>query len=330
MQTRRIGPFDVSATGLGCMKLSHAYAMPPPPAEAERLLGRALDLGCTLFDIAALYGFGANETLVGRALRARRKEFVLASKFGVTGVDRKRAIDGGPQTLKRPCEESLRQLNTDVIYLYYLHRWGKLVPIADSVGSLAGFVRARKIRAIGLSEVSGEPLRRAHRVHPIGAVQSEYSLWTRNPEAAVLDACRELGAGFVALSPLARGLLADAVHDPDAFAKRGIRRGMPRVQSSVFAANLRLLDGFRALAREDSCSPANPALASMLAQGEHVVAIPGTTRLDHLEDNLAAAAVALGPAMLERLEAQINARTVSGPRYSQSVQAEIDTEEIPT
>src|ERR1700722_9841438 len=208
---RKLGPFSVSPIGLGCMNLSHAYGIPPPPDVAAAVLLHALDLGVTHFDTAALYGFGSNEELVGRTLAAHRARFTLASKCGIQGVKSdssvRRVIDGRPQTLKQTCEDGLRRLRTDVIDLYYLHRWDKAVPIEESVGALAELKRQGKIRAIGLSEVSAATLRRAHAVHPIAAVQSEYSLCTRNPEIAVLGACREIGAALVAFSPLGRGFL---------------------------------------------------------------------------------------------------------------------------
>ena len=213
MQQRKLGPFGVSAIGLGCMNICHAYGAPVSEAQAERLLLAALDAGVTHFDTAALYGFGASETLVGKVLSAHRAKFTLASKCGMQGVDVAgdgklvRVIDGRPGTLKATCEAALQRLRTDVIDLYYLHRWDKSVPVEDSVGALADLVRAGKIRAIGLSEVSAATLRRAHAVHPIAALQTEYSLWTRNPEIAVLQACRELGVSFVAFSPVARGFL---------------------------------------------------------------------------------------------------------------------------
>eukprot|EP01036_Dinobryon_divergens_P050842 gene50842-68058_t len=199
---RRIGAFTVSSIGLGCMNLSHAYGVPPSFETAERLLLRALDLGCTFFDTAALYGFGANEELVGRVLAPHRQRFTLASKCGLTGVDGKRVVDGRPATLKKTCEDALLRLRTEVIDLYYLHRQDPKVPIEDSVGALADLVREGKIQAVGLSEVSSETLRRAHAVHPIAALQTEYSLWSRNAEIAVLAACREQGTAFVAFSPL--------------------------------------------------------------------------------------------------------------------------------
>jgi len=331
MQQRKLGPFQVGAIGLGCMNLSHAYGVPPSPDVGEAVLLRALELGVTHFDTAALYGFGANETLVGRVLGKHRSRYTLASKCGMTGVDGKRVIDGRPATIKRTCEESLQRLQTDVIDLYYLHRWDKAVPIEDSMGAMADLVREGKIRSIGLSEVSADTLRRAHAVHPVAALQTEYSLWTRNPEIAVLDACRELGVSFVAFSPVARGFLAGALTDPAqvaAFEAKDIRRAMPRFQSAHFAANLRLLDGYLGLAREAGCTPAQLALAWLLARGTDILPIPGTTSLAHLEENLKAADIVLAPDLVARLEALINARTVSGPRYPAATQVEIDTEEF--
>src|SRR5689334_19020303 len=221
MHNRTIGPFEVTAIGLGCMNLSHAYGTPPSAEQGERLLLAALDAGVTLFDTAALYGFGANETLVGRVLKHHRRRFTLASKGGMAGVPGddgvlRRVIDGRPEAIRRNCEDSLRRLQTDVIDLYYLHRWDRKVPIEESVGAMRRLVEQGKVRALGLSEVSAATLRKAHAVHPISAVQTEYSLWTRNPEIAVLEACRELGAAFVAFSPVARAFLCDALHDVSA------------------------------------------------------------------------------------------------------------------
>ena len=328
MQTRRIGPFEVGAIGLGCMNLSHAYGAPPPPEVAEALLLKALDLGVTLFDTAALYGFGANESLLGRVLAPHRARFTLASKCGMTGVDGVRVIDGRPETLRRSCEESLKRLRTDVIDLYYLHRWDRKVPIEDSVGALADLVRAGKVRAIGLSEVSAATLRRAHAVHPISALQNEYSPWSRNVEIAALEACRELGVALVAVSPVARGFLSGRLRDVSGFDAKDIRRAMPRFQGENFAANLRLLDGYAALADEAGCTPAQLALVWLLAKGPHIVPIPGTTNAAHLAENMDAVDVALAPAIVDRLDALVNRHTVAGPRYNAATQAEIDTEEF--
>ena len=222
MHMRMLAGVEVAEIGLGCMNLSHAYGHPPSPEDARRVLWRALDLGVTHFDTAALYGFGRNEELVGDALKPARDRIVLASKCGMQGVDGKRIIDGRPATLRRTLDASLRRMQTDRIDLYYLHRWDKTVPIEDSVGEMSRMVEAGKVRAIGLSEVSAATLRRAHAVHPISAVQTEYSLWTRNPEIAVLEACADIGAAFVAFSPLARGFLTGRNLNPDDFAERAV------------------------------------------------------------------------------------------------------------
>ena len=326
--TRSLGPFQVSPIGLGCMNLSHAYGVPPPPDDAAGLLLRALELGVTHFDTAALYGFGANEALVGRVLAPHRHRFTLASKCGMTGVDGQRVIDGRPKTLKATCEAALKRLRTDVIDLYYLHRWDKSVPIEDSVGALGELVDAGKIRAVGLSEVSAATLRRAHAVFPITALQTEYSLWTRNPEIAVLDTCRELGTAFVAFSPVARGFLPGTLRDVSAFDAKDIRRAMPRFAPANYAENLRLLDGVAEVAREAGCTLAQLSLAWLLHRGEHILPIPGTTSVAHLEENLAATRVTLTPAQLQRLDTLVHHDTVRGARYNAATQTEIDTEEF--
>ncbi len=332
MNTRRIGPFTVSAIGLGCMNLSHAYGAPPPPAQAEALLLRALELGVTMFDTAALYGFGANETLVSRVLQRHRQRFVLASKGGMAGVafddGVKRVIDGSPQAIRRNCEDSLKRLGAEVIDLYYLHRWDKRVPIEDSVGAMAELVREGKVRALGLSEVSATTLRRAHAVHPIVAVQSEYSLWSRNVEIGVLQACKDIGAALVAFSPTGRAFLTGALRDVTALDARDIRRGMPRFQPEHYARNLQLLDGYAAIAQDAGCSMAQLAIAWVLSRGEQVVALPGTTSTAHLEENLGADSVVLDSATLQQMDALINRHTVSGARYNAATQAEVDTEEF--
>ncbi|WP_395704135.1 aldo/keto reductase [Aquabacterium sp.] len=332
MQQRRLGPFSVSAIGLGCMNLSHAYGVPPSAEQGERLLLQALDGGVTLFDTAALYGFGANEELVGRVLKPHRSRITLASKGGMAGVafpdGIKRVIDGRPEAIRRNCEDSLRRLGTEVIDLYYLHRWDKRVPIEESVGAMAELVREGKVRALGLSEVSASTLRRAHAVHPIAALQTEYSLWTRNPEIAVLAACRELGIAFVAFSPLARAFLTGTLRDVSAFDAKDIRRAMPRFAPDTYATNLKLLADYGALAAEAGCSMAQLALAWLLARGEHVIPIPGTTRADHLAEDLGAAAVSLAPEVIGQLDALINQHTVVGERYNPAGQADVDTEQF--
>lgn len=333
MQQRNLGPFTVSALGLGCMNLSHAYGTPPTPEQGERVLLAALDAGVTLFDTAALYGFGANETLVGRVLKPHRQRITLCSKggmAGVTGADgvTRRVIDGRPQTLRSNCEDSLRRLQTEVIDLYYLHRWDKKVPIEDSVGELGRLVDEGKVRAIGLSEVSAATLRKAHAQHPIAALQTEYSLWTRNPEIAVLQACRELRASFVAFSPVARGFLCGELTDVSALDAKDIRRAMPRFEPDNYAANLKLLPGFTALAQEAGCTPAQLALAWLLHLGQDIVPIPGTTSLAHLHEDFRAAEVRLDASVLARVDAHVNQQSVRGNRYNPQSRSEVDTEEF--
>ncbi len=314
------------------MNLSHAYGAPVSAEQGERVLLAALDAGVTLFDTATLYGFGANETLVGRVMKQHRSRFTLASKCGMQGVDVAgdgklvRVIDGRPDTLRRTCEDSLRRLQTDVIDLYYLHRWDKSVPIEESVGALGELVRRGHIRTVGLSEVSAATLRRAHAEFPITAVQTEYSLWTRNPEIAVLDACRELGVAFVAFSPVARGFLCGDLTDVTMLDAKDIRRAMPRFAPEAYAANLKLLGGYRVIAQDVGCTPAQLALAWLLYKGEHIIPIPGTTRVEHLHDDLGAVNVRLDAATMARLEVLINERTVVGNRYAVQSASEVDTE----
>jgi aryl-alcohol dehydrogenase-like predicted oxidoreductase len=330
MRTRTLGPYEVSAIGLGCMSLSHAYGVPPDAADAAAVLRRALDLGYTMIDTAALYGFGANESLIGTALKDRRKDFVLATKGGMfRNAQGQREIDGRPDVIRKTCEESLQRLQTDVIDLYYLHRWDKRLPVEESIGALSDLVREGKIRTIGLSEVSAETIRRAHRAHPLTAVQTEYSLWTRNAEVAVLDACRELGIAFVAFSPLGRGFLTGKLRDVSGLPAKDIRLAMPRFQPEHFTRNLQLLDGLAAIAGENDCSMGQLAIAWVLAQRDDIIPIPGTTRVDHLEENAEAVDLALSPTTISRLNALINPQTVSGARYNAATQTEIDTEDMP-
>ena len=330
MQQRQLGPFSVSAIGLGCMNICHAYGPPVSEQQAERLLLTALDAGVTHFDTAALYGFGASETLLGKYLAKHRARFTLASKCGMQGVPnaegvKVRVIDGRPDTLKATCEDALKRLQTDVIDLYYLHRWDKQVPIEESVGALGDLVRAGKIRAVGLSEVSAATLRKAHAEYPIAALQTEYSLWSRNAEIAVLDACRELGVSFVAFSPVGRGFLCGAL-DLSAFDAKDIRRTMPRFSPEAHAANLKLLPAFQALASEVGCTPAQLAIAWLLHRAPHILPIPGTTSVAHLLDDLGAADVKLDAAVMARLDAHINQHTVHGDRYNAQANSEVDTE----
>ena len=330
MHTRKLGPFTVTGIGLGCMSLSHAYGAPPPESESAALLHKALDLGYTFLDTAAIYGMGANETLVGKTLKARRSEFTLASKGGLSAVDGARVIDGSPAAIRRNCEDSLRRLQTDVIDLYYLHRWDKKVPIEDSVGAMAALKREGKIRALGLSEISGPTLRRAHQVHPITAVQNEYSLWSRNPEISLIGACRALGVALVAFGSVGRGFFGAKLTTMAGLPKSDIRVTMPRFTGDNFTANLQLLDGLREIARDAGCSPAQAALAWTLGRGDDVISIPGTTRIAHLVENAEAADIAITPETAHRLEALFAGSAVHGARYAPGAQAQVDTEEWPS
>lgn len=323
---RRVGPFDVPAIGLGCMPLSHAYGVPPETEAGIALVRRALDLGVSFLDTATLYGGGRNEELVGRAIAGRRDEVVLASKGGMALIDGVKTIDGRPETLRAQVEASLVRLGVDVIDLYYLHRSDKRVPIGESVEALAALVAEGKIRSIGLSEVSVARLREALAVAPIAAVQNEYSLWTRNPELGMVAACRAAGVALVAFSPVARGFLAGAVSDPAAFAEKDIRRGMPRFQAAHWPANAALLPAWMALAAEAGRTPAQLALAWLLAQGEHVVPIVGTTSAAHLAEDVGALEVTVAPELLARASVLINQDTVDGPRYNTAQSVEVDAE----
>jgi len=328
MDKRKIGPFEVSAIGLGCMSMSHAYGAPPPREQAQNVLEGALDAGYTFFDTAAVYGLGHNETLVGEVLGPHRSQITLASKCGLT-VNGQRELNGRPEALKATCEESLKRLKTDVIDLYYLHRWDRRVPIEESVGALAGLVAEGKIRTIGLSEVSAPTLRRAHATHPITALQTEYSPWTRNPEIAVLDACRELGVAFVAFSPVGRGFLAGGVRDVSKLQPGDFRLGMPRFQGEAFEANLELFEEFEVLAAEAGCTPAQLCLAWLLAKDPIIVPIPGTTNPDHMREDAAAADVRLSARIVARVDDLVNDDTVTGFRYAPAMQASVDTERTP-
>lgn len=329
---RRLGSFSVSAIGLGCMNLCHAYGEPMDEVEAGHFLIAALNEGVTHFDTAALYGFGASEELLGRYLSMYRDRFILASKCGITGVDVSgngkpvRVIDGRPEILKATCEASLKRLRTDFIDLYYLHRWDRRIPIEESVGALADLVQEGKIRAIGLSEVSGATLRRAHAEYPIAAVQSEYSLWTRNPEISVLKVCRELGISFVAFSPLGRGFFTSIPPDPVKFHPKDIRRVMPRFASENWFHNLKLWDRVNNIAQNIGCTPAQLALAWLLQRDDYILPIPGTTKLEHLRENLESVNVILDRAIIVELEHIFAPSAIHGARYASQGEEEVDTE----
>lgn len=327
-RTRPLGDWHVPALGLGCMNLSHAYGSPPSAQVAENVLARALELGIRHFDSAALYGFGRNEELVGPVLAPFRKEIVLVSKCGMRGENGVRTIDGKPEKLRQDLEDSLRRLKTDVIDLYYLHRYDKQTPIEDSVGEMGRFVEQGKVRAIGLSEVSASTLRAAHAEYPITAVQSEYSLWSRNVELKVLAACKELGISFVAFSPLGRGFLTGVDLLPDTFEQKDIRAGMPRFQEPHFSQNRVLLNKLRRIAQQAGCTLAQLALAWVLSRGDNIHVIPGTTSTEHLEEDWEALDIDMTEDISQALSEVMNATSVSGPRYPEHTQKETDTEEF--
>ena len=318
METRRLGQgLEVGALGLGCMGMSDFYG-PRDEGEAIATLHRALDLGVTLLDTSDVYGPHTNEELLGRALRGRpRDSYVLATKFGIVrGADPGlRGVNGRPEYVRACCDASLKRLGLETIDLYYQHRVDPNTPIEETVGAMAELVRAGKVRHLGLSEASAATLRRAHAVHPITAVQSEYSLWTRDHEAVTLPACRELGVGFVAYSPLGRGFLTGRLRAVDDLAADDWRRASPRFQPGNFEANLALARHVEALAAEKGCTAPQLALAWVLGRGDDVVPIPGTKRVCYLEENLKALSVRLTPADFERLERLFPVGVAQGDRY---------------
>jgi aryl-alcohol dehydrogenase-like predicted oxidoreductase len=317
MEMRKLGRqgLEVSALGLGCLGMSDFYAG-RDEAESVATLNLALDRGITLFDTADMYGSGANEELVGRIVRERRDRVVVATKFGmVRGQDgRWRAVCGRPDYVRQACDASLRRTGLDVIDLYYQHRVDPEVPIEETVGAMAQLVASGKVRYLGLSEAAPATVRRAHAVHPISALQTEYSLWSRDPEAAILPAVRELGIGFVPYSPLGRGFLTGQIRSPDDLAPDDYRRTAPRFQGEAFRKNLDLVKEVEVMAADKGCSPAQLALAWVLAQGDDVVPIPGTKRRTYLEDNIGALDVTLDEADLERIDAIMPPGAAEGPR----------------
>ncbi len=323
MKTTLLGELKVSVIGLGCMGMSQSYGE-ADPAESARTLHRALDLGITFLDTANAYGAGRNEELLGSVLPARRSEFVLASKFGIVRhADGTRGVDGRPEQVALRCEESLRRLKTDHLDLYYLHRLDPKVPIEDTVGAMAKLVSAGKVRHLGLSEISAQTLRRAHAVHPITAVQSEYSLWTRDPEAHVLPACRELGVGFVPFSPLGRAMLTGRLND-SALPVNDLRADMPRFIGTNFQANREVVARLEAFAADRDRTAAQVALAWLLAQGSGIAPIPGTKRVTWLEEDVQAAELALDAAEIAFLTALLAPANIAGERYPPSLMKSID------
>lgn len=325
MQRRRLGRNgpEVSALGLGCMGMSEFYGA-ADEAESVATIHAALDQGLDFLDTADMYGPYTNERLVGRAIGGRRDDVVLATKFGFVrdpNDPTKREVNGRPERVREACEASLERLGIDTIDLFYLHRADARVPIEDTVGAMSDLVRAGKVRWIGLSEVGPETLARACSVHPIAALQSEYSLWTRDPEDGVLDACRRLGVGFVPYSPLGRGFLSGAIRSPDDFEPDDYRRRSPRFQGENFARNLALVDTVTAIARSKDATPAQLALAWVLAQGDDIVPIPGTKRRRYLNENIAALAIELTADDLCAIESAFPRAAVQGSRYPAAMMA---------
>lgn len=316
MESRTLGSLTVSALGLGCMGMSEFYGT-GDENESIATIHAFLDAGGTLLDTADMYGPFTNEMLVGKAIAGRRSNVVLATKFG---NERRQdgswvGINGRPEYVRSACDASLQRLGVDYIDLYYQHRVDKTVPIEDTVGAMAELVEAGKVRHLGLSEASAETIRRGHAVHPITALQTEYSLWEREPETKVFPVLAELGIGFVPYSPLGRGFLTGQLRSPDDFAPDDFRRHSPRFQGENFTRNLELVDRVKDLADEKQCSPAQLALAWLLAQGEHIVPIPGTKKRERLDENLGAAAVELSAEDLARLDELAPAGAAAGARY---------------
>ncbi|WP_079415507.1 aldo/keto reductase [Thiomonas intermedia] len=323
MDTRHLGRDgpEVSAIGLGCMGMSDFYGS-HDDAASEALIGAALDRGVSLLDTADAYGPHTNEQLVGRAIQGRRAQVFLATKFGIRrdpADPSARGIDGRPEYVRSACDASLKRLGVDHIDLYYQHRVDASMPIEDTVGAMADLVRVGKVRYLGLSEAGPATLRRAHAVHPITALQSEYSLWTRDPEDEVLATCAELGVGFVAYSPLGRGFLTGAIRSPADFETGDYRRGSPRFQGENFERNLELVGAVRDLAAAKGCTPAQLALAWVLGRDPHIVPIPGTRRLARLEENLGALRVTLTREERERIDTLFPQDAASGARYPETM-----------
>ncbi|MDQ3803721.1 MAG: aldo/keto reductase [Acidobacteriota bacterium] len=327
MQKRKLGRggLEVSAMGLGCMGMSEFYAG-RDEQESVATIHRALELGVNFLDTADMYGPFTNEELVGRAIRGRRGEVVLATKFGnVRGEDGSfLGVNGRPEYVRAACEASLRRLGVETIDLYYQHRVDPQTPIEETVGEMSRLVEEGKVRHLGLSEAGVETIRRAHAVHPVAALQTEYSLWSRDPEDGILDACRELGIGFVAYSPLGRGFLTGQFKSFEDLAPDDYRRNSPRFQGENFSKNLELVARIEELAAEKGCTPAQLALAWVLAQGEDIVPIPGTKRRKYLEENVAALEVEITPEELRRIDEVAPKGAAAGTRYPEAMMASVN------
>lgn len=325
-KTRQLGSLEVSALGLGCMGMSDFYG-PRDEKEAIATIHRSLDLGMTLLDTADAYGPFTNEELVGRALRDRRREAIVATKFGIvrSPTDKTaRGLCATPEYVRSACDASLRRLGIETIDLYQLHRVDPATPIEDTVGAMGELVRAGKVRAIGLSEVSAGTLRKAHAVFPIASVQSEYSLWSREPEDGVLDTCRELGIGFLAYSPLGRGFLSGQFKSPDDFAEDDWRRHNPRFQGENFHKNLALVSQVADLAKGRGCTASQLALAWVLGRADFIVPIPGTKRVSYLEENFGALSISLTDAERGQIEAVMPRGSIAGLRYPEAMMASLN------
>ena len=323
---RRLGRqgLEVSALGLGCMGMSQSYGVPNDP-ESVATLQRAIDLGVTFFDTAEVYGPYRNEELLGRALHGRRDQVVIATKFGFHIEDGKIVgLDSRPEHVREVVDASLRRLGTDRIDLLYQHRVDRQVPIDEVVGAMADLVRQGKVRFLGLSEAGEETIRRAHAVHPISALQSEYSLWERNLEARIVPLLSELGIGLVPFAPLGRGFLTGTARRAEAFSEGDFRRNDPRFQGTNFDANMRIADVVQEVAKQKGTTPAQVALAWLLGRGDDMVPIPGTKRRKYLEENLAAADLVLTAPEAAELDAAVPPGSTAGPRYGERQMAEID------
>ncbi|GGD82785.1 aldo/keto reductase [Croceicoccus mobilis] len=325
---RALAGRNVEAIGLGCMNVAWAYGTPPSRQDAVRLFRQALDLGYDHFDTANIYGKGVSEEILGEAIMDRRDEFLLASKTGIVVDGPKRGINCSPDAMTASIEASLERLKTDHIDLFYMHRFDPKVPIADSVGALGDAIQAGKIGAYGVSEWSSAHIREAHGVHPVAAVQTEYSPWTRNVELGVLETTRELGIPLVAFSPVARGALANALSDPLVLEEKDLRASHPRFSDDNWPRNMVLIRAFNALAAEAGITPAQLSLAWVLSRGDHVHAIPGTTSPVHLAENFAASDIAVSDEVLAKAGDIVNQQTVSGRRYPEVMRGTIDTEDF--